>query len=78
MTQHCGATSVAASVAAQASTASHCAPCDVHTAALMGAAAASADHHSANACVGAIVGYDHCDLVLTDVSLDISHGGCHG
>ena len=38
MTHHCGATSVAASVAAQASTASHCAPCDAHTATLLGAA----------------------------------------
>ena len=77
MTQHCGVTFVAASVAAQASTAPHCAPCDVHTAALVGAAAASAEHHGANACVGAIVAHDHCDLVLTDVTVDFSHGGCH-
>jgi hypothetical protein len=76
MPQHCGATSVAATVAAHASTASHCDPCDIHPTALV-AAAASADHHSANACVGAIVGYDHCDLGVTDVTLDISHGGCH-
>jgi hypothetical protein len=76
MTQHCGATSVAASVAAQASTA-HCAPCDAHTATLLGAAAANVDHHGANACVGAIVAHDHCDLVFTDVTVDISHSGCH-